>query len=166
MLTVFFGVEVEHVHYPRRLSTLLLCLGSMKVQVMSSEENPTWEKVGSTRHVAIPPLIGHYPISGGQNPRRNGMKRLAHEQQRVLRLEERVDGVSGIPSVREQFPPALLPLIQEISADHHHSMEVSRRFLTPWMEVMRKNSRTGKTRTTFLHRNYCLPHPKCRSAPP
>jgi len=150
MLTVFFGVEVEYTHYPRQLSTLLLCPGSMKVQVMRNEENPTWEKADSTRHVAIPLLIGHYPTTrGGQNSMRNGMKRLAHEQQRVLQVEERVDEVSGIPSVRERVPLALLPLIQEISADHHRSMEVSRRFLTPWMEVMRKNSRTGKIRTTI-----------------
>lgn len=46
-----------------------------------------------------------------------------------------MDEVSAIPSVRGQVPLALLPLIQEISADHHHSMEVSRRFLTPWIEV-------------------------------
>lgn len=62
MLTVFFGVEVEHTHYPMQPSTLLLCLESMKVQVMSSEENPTWGKVDSTRRVAIPLLVGHYPI--------------------------------------------------------------------------------------------------------
>jgi len=61
----------------------------------------------------------------------NRTKRVAHEQQRVLWLEERVDEVSAIPSVRERVPLVPLPLMQEISADHRHSMEVSRRFLTP-----------------------------------
>jgi hypothetical protein len=34
----------------------------MKVQVMSSEENPTWGKVYLTRRVAILRLVKDYPI--------------------------------------------------------------------------------------------------------
>ena len=62
ILTESFGAEVERAHYPKQPSILHRCLGLMKAQVMSSEENPTWEKVDSTRRVAIPLLGGHYPM--------------------------------------------------------------------------------------------------------
>jgi hypothetical protein len=34
----------------------------MKARVMSSEENPTWEKVDSRQRAAIPLLTADYPV--------------------------------------------------------------------------------------------------------